>query len=62
MKTAHDLIEAPKKEIQEVVSKLPIERTCGCSTALASSIITNPEVIPEETKLQLEPIVGKYLK
>jgi len=54
--------ETAKKVIQEVVSKLPIERTCGCSTALASSIITNPEAIPEETKFQLEPIVGKYLK
>ena len=54
--------ETAKKVIQGVVGKLPVERTCGCATALASSIITNPETIPEKIKFQLEPIVGKYLK
>ena len=50
-----------RKVIADVVGRLPVERSCGCSTALASAIITRPDAIPEQTKAELAPIVGKYL-
>ena len=50
-----------RKVITDVVGRLPVERSCGCSMALASAIITRPDAIPEQTKAELAPIVGKYL-
>ena len=44
------------------VEHLPIERTCGCATALATAIITRPDAVPDATKAKLAPIVGKYLR
>ena len=48
--------------IAEAVANVPRERTCACATALASAIITRPEMIPAEVKRELAPIVGKYLQ
>jgi 5'-methylthioadenosine phosphorylase len=47
--------------IAEAVSNVPRERTCGCASALASAIITRPEMIPADVKRELAPIIGKYL-
>jgi 5'-methylthioadenosine phosphorylase len=48
--------------IAEAVSRLPVERTCECARALATAIITRPELIPAEVKRDLGPIIGKYVK
>jgi 5'-methylthioadenosine phosphorylase len=40
---------------------LPFERTCECATALKYAIITRPDVVPEQTKKALAPIIGKYM-
>ena len=50
-----------QRVVSETVSHLPLPRTCECATALASAIITRPEAIPEQTKKELAPIVGKYM-
>jgi 5'-methylthioadenosine phosphorylase len=47
--------------IAEAVANVPSERTCACATALASAIITRPEMIPAEVRRDLAPIIGKYL-
>lgn len=47
--------------IRKAVHKLPDQRTCGCSTALKDAIITDRTMIPEKTKKDLEPLIGKYL-
>src|ERR1041385_770784 len=51
-----------QQAIATAVARVPAERTCACQTALATAIITRPEVVPEQTKLDLEPIIGKYMK
>ena len=51
-----------QKTIAEAVSRLDGARTCGCGDALATAIITRPEHVPEQTKRELEPIIGKYIK
>lgn len=38
------------------------ERTCACATALASAIITRPDVVPAATRERLAVIMGKYLR
>ena len=50
-----------QRVVSETVSHLPLPRTCECATALASAIITRPETIPEQTKNELAPFVGKYM-
>ena len=37
-------------------------RTCECATALATALITQPQFVPEQTKKELAPIIGKYMK
>lgn len=38
-----------------------VERTCECQAALATALITQSDLIPEQIKRELGPIVGKYL-
>jgi len=39
-----------------------LEVSCTCGQALENSIITNPDIIPEKLKKNLQPIIGKYIK
>ena len=50
-----------QKTIAEAVSRLSGARTCACKDALATAIITRPEHVPERTKKELAPIIGKYM-
>ena len=52
---------AAQKAIADLASRLPVERGCECSTALATAIITRPEAIPPETRVELAPIIGRYV-
>ncbi len=38
------------------------ERACECGSTLATALITQPDLIPEQVRRDLAPIVGKYLK
>ncbi len=38
-----------------------MERDCGCKDTLATALITQRDLIPEQLKRDLAPIVGKYL-
>jgi 5'-methylthioadenosine phosphorylase len=48
--------------IADAVDHLPFERTCECASALKYALITRPEAIPERTKQELGPLVGRYLQ
>ncbi|MFB3883934.1 MAG: S-methyl-5'-thioadenosine phosphorylase [Thermodesulfobacteriota bacterium] len=50
-----------KRAIRNAIPKLPEKRECFCSTALKHALITGKKHIPEKTKKDLEPIIGKYL-
>jgi 5'-methylthioadenosine phosphorylase len=47
--------------IAAAVERLPYERTCECASALKYAIITRPDVIPEQVKQDLAPLIGRYL-
>jgi 5'-methylthioadenosine phosphorylase len=49
-----------QKTIATAVERIGAARTCGCSDALATAIITPPALWPEQTKKELAPIIGKY--
>ena len=51
----------PRDVVRRIVHKLPIERSCECSTALQSALITEPELIPEKTRENLSILIDKYL-
>ena len=47
--------------VRRVIRRLPVERDCDCGEALKMSLITEPERIPEQTRRDLAPIIGRYL-
>jgi 5'-methylthioadenosine phosphorylase len=51
-----------QKTIAEAVDRIGAARSCACKDALATAIITPPGLVPAETKKELEPIIGKYMK
>jgi 5'-methylthioadenosine phosphorylase len=40
----------------------PPPRDCECATALKHALVTPPELVPEQVKRELAPIIGRYLK
>jgi 5'-methylthioadenosine phosphorylase len=54
--------DTARRLIADAVTHVPTERACPCARALATAIITRPDVIPADVKRELAPIVGKYLK
>jgi 5'-methylthioadenosine phosphorylase len=48
--------------VRALLKQLPVERTCGCGSALKDAIITRPDRIPPETRRRLALLVDKYLK
>lgn len=54
-------VATAKSVIRNAVGRIKAERDCPCSSALQYAIITDRGAIPEATKENLAPIVGKYL-
>jgi 5'-methylthioadenosine phosphorylase len=50
-----------KRAIREAIKHIPDTRQCVCATALEHALITDKKMIPEKTKKDLEPIIGKYI-
>jgi 5'-methylthioadenosine phosphorylase len=57
----HNALTA-QKTIAAAVEAIPGVRTCACKDALATAIITRAPLVPEQTKRDLAPIIGKYMK
>jgi 5'-methylthioadenosine phosphorylase len=51
-----------QRTIADAVETIAGARTCACKNALATAIITQPPLWPEQTKKDLAPIIGKYMK
>lgn len=48
--------------IRYLAENLRAETKCDCQNTLAPALITNREIIPQETKEKLNPLIGKYIK
>jgi len=53
--------QVAQQAIANLATALPVDRDCTCSHALRDALITNHQVIPPETRLKLDLLVGKYL-
>jgi 5'-methylthioadenosine phosphorylase len=53
--------ESAAKVVAAAVAGMPAGRSCKCGSALKHALITNPSVVPPQTKKRLELLVGKYL-
>ena len=51
-----------QRTIADAVETIGGARTCACKDALATAIITQQTLWPEQTKKELAPIIGKYMK
>ena len=67
--TAESVIEVIKKNVQmareiiaESVAMMPEKRKCPCVNILKNAVMTDPNIIPDEIKKNLKPVIGKYIK
>jgi len=54
--------ENVQRLIKKTLRALPEKFDCGCQNALKNALITDPAVIPPETKERLKLIIGKYVR
>ena len=47
--------------IAGAVEQLPYARTCECANALKYALVTRPEMVPDQVKKDLGPIIGRYI-
>jgi 5'-methylthioadenosine phosphorylase len=47
--------------IAGAVERLPYDRTCECASALKYALVTRPDMVPDQVKQDLAPIIGKYI-
>jgi 5'-methylthioadenosine phosphorylase len=51
-----------QKTIAEAVERISGPRRCACKDALATAIVTQAPLVPEQIKKDLAPIIGRYMK
>jgi len=61
LKTLSTNAAAAQQIIATAVERLPFDRTCECASALKFALITRPELVPDQVKKDLAPLIGKYL-
>lgn len=56
-------IHKAKNILKQALAGIPSERgrTCECSHAIRDGIVTAPELIPQEARMKLHAIIGKYI-
>ncbi len=62
IQTLNKNTQVAQDAIRNLVRGLKTERTCQCGQALATALITDPKVVPAETRKKLDLLVGKYFK
>ncbi len=53
--------QAAKAVLRALLRRLPSSRECECARALRHALFTAPDLVPEETKRMLQPIIGRYM-
>ena len=62
IQTLNKNTQKAQEAIHNLVRGLNTQRNCKCGESLATALITDPKVIPAETRQKLDLLVGKYLK
>lgn len=51
-----------KSVLRAALQRVPRDtRRCECATALRSALVTAPELVPDQVKRDLAPIIGRYM-
>jgi len=62
IQTLHKNAQKAQEAIHNLVRELKPERNCQCGQALSTALITDPTVIPADTRKKLDLLIGKYFK
>jgi 5'-methylthioadenosine phosphorylase len=62
IKTLNQNTIIAQQAIQYLVKSISEKRACTCETTLATALITDPGVIPPETRKKVDLLIKKYLK
>ncbi len=62
IQTLNKNTQKAQEAIRNLVRGMKTERNCECGQALSTALITDPKVVPAETRKKLDLLVGKYLK
>ena len=54
--------ETAKRILKAAIPLIELKRKCACTTAAQNAIVTQKDLIPENTKKKLDVIYGKYLR
>jgi 5'-methylthioadenosine phosphorylase len=54
--------EVSRAAARIALSRLPATRDCPCESALSSALVTSMDLVPEDTKRKLDPIIGRYVR
>ncbi|MCH8993965.1 MAG: S-methyl-5'-thioadenosine phosphorylase [Chloroflexi bacterium] len=54
-------VERAQQVVASVVRSLPAARDCPCASALEAALVTPPELVPEETKRRLAPLIERHM-
>jgi 5'-methylthioadenosine phosphorylase len=50
-----------KEIVRALIPQLEEEPSCSCGSAMAGSILTQPDAVPDDARSRLQAIIGKYL-
>jgi 5'-methylthioadenosine phosphorylase len=53
-------VEVAQRTLRLALARLPARRDCLCASALQNALITPLDMVPQETKQKLAPIIGRY--
>ncbi|RDI71284.1 S-methyl-5'-thioadenosine phosphorylase [Halopelagius longus] len=53
---------AIKETVEAAIRALPEDHECDCHSSLEGTINTPDDAIPEETKAELDPLIGEYVE
>ena len=62
LKVMHNNVVNSKRLLATAISDLPEERNCAAHSALKFAILTPLDKVPEATKRDLDPIIGRYTR
>ena len=62
IQTLNKNTQKAQEALHNLVKALKPERPCECGQALSTALITDPKVVPAETRNKLDLLIGKYLK
>ena len=54
-------VATARRVVSLAVQRLPQERACPCAEALRSALVTPLDLVPENVRRELAPIIGRYL-